>query len=155
MWITPSLVISVGWKLESCWFFFCNDWSQAQLQFPTHLTSPYFVPHASSKALTKLPQQQLWAAQLAAQYRNTGTSTAMTHFPSWPNGRQDSPGLMPYVSPSTSTLDVPGPKYPQISQQQQQLMAITLPHARMKRQSVYEENGVRFWASGGVLPLHE
>ncbi|XP_043809347.1 uncharacterized protein LOC110606018 isoform X2 [Manihot esculenta] len=117
---------------------------QAQLQFPTHLTSPYFVPHASSKALTKLPQQQLWAAQLAAQYRNTGTSTAMTHFPSWPNGRQDSPGLMPYVSPSTSTLDVPGPKYPQISQQQQQLMAITLPHARMKRQSVYEENGVRF-----------
>ncbi|KAF2324691.1 hypothetical protein GH714_016307 [Hevea brasiliensis] len=136
---------------------------QAQLQLPAHLTSPYCIPHASSKALTKQPQhqqqQQLWAAQLAAQYRNTATSTAMTQFPSWLNGRQESPGLMPCIPslPSSSTLEVLGPKYPHISQQQQ-FMAMTLPHARMKRQdhqipSVYEENGVGFRAGGGALPL--
>ncbi|XP_021682680.2 uncharacterized protein LOC110666483 isoform X2 [Hevea brasiliensis] len=125
---------------------------QAKLQLSPHLTSPYCAPHASSKALTKQPQQQLWAAQLAAQYRNTGTSTALTRFPSWQkNGREDSPGLMPCIPPSTSTLEVLGPKYPQTSQQQQQqqFMAITMSHARMKRQdhlipSVCEENRVGF-----------
>ncbi|KAG8654563.1 hypothetical protein MANES_05G147800v8 [Manihot esculenta] len=134
---------------------------QAQLQLIPHLTGPYCVPHASSKALTKQPQQQqqqLWAAQLGVQYGNT--SAAMTQFPSWQNERQESPRLMPYIPPSlpsTSTLEVLGPKYPHITQQQQ-FTAVTLPQARMKRQDhhippVYEETGVGFRAGGGTLPL--
>ncbi|XP_048226976.1 uncharacterized protein LOC8274655 isoform X2 [Ricinus communis] len=134
---------------------------QAQLQLPPHFSSPYCGPHANPKALTKQQQQQqrFWAAQLAAQFRNNGTSSTVTQFPSWQNGRQDSNTLMPFFSSSPSTLEVLGHKYPQVSQQQQQqFMAITLPHARMKRQdhhlsSVYEDSGVGFRAGGGALPL--
>ncbi|XP_037494944.1 uncharacterized protein LOC105635347 isoform X2 [Jatropha curcas] len=135
---------------------------QAQLQLPSHVSSPYCVPHVSPKAMTKQQQQRLWAAQLAAQYRNNGTSTATTQFPGWQSGRQDSPVLLPCI-PSPSTLEVVGPKYPRISQQQQhqqqhQFMAFPLSDARAKRQdhhisSVYEENGVGFRAGGGPLPL--
>lgn len=141
---------------------------QVQLQLPSYLSSPFIGPaHTSSTILTKQhqqQQQQLWAAQLVAQCRPTGHSTAMSQFSNWTNGRQD-PILIPcpqaLISPSSSSLEVLGPKYSTNSQQQhhhQQLMTITssLPSATVKSQDrlplVYEEieGGFR---TGGSLSL--
>ncbi|KAH9759066.1 hypothetical protein KPL71_016887 [Citrus sinensis] len=133
---------------------------QVKLQLPSYLSSPFLGPaHTSSTILTKQhqqQQQQLWPAQLAAQYRPTGHSTAMSQFSNWPNGRQD-PTLIPcpqsLISPAPTSLEVLRPKYSTNSQHQhqhwlqhQQLMTITssLPSSRVKRQDhhlplVYEE----------------
>lgn len=133
---------------------------QVKLQLPSYLSSPFLGPaHTSSTILTKQhqqQQQQLWPAQLAAQCRPTGHSTAMSQFSNWPNGRQD-PTLIPCpqspISPAPTSLEVLRPKYSTNSQHQhqhwlqhQQLMTITssLPSSRVKRQDhhlplVYEE----------------
>ncbi|KAL9449026.1 hypothetical protein AB3S75_011045 [Citrus x aurantiifolia] len=134
---------------------------QVKLQLPSYLSSPFLGPaHTSSTILTKQhqqqQQQQLWPAQLAAQCRPTGHSTAMSQFSNWPNGRQD-PTLIPcpqsLISPAPTSLEVLRPKYSTNSQHQhqhwlqhQQLMTITssLPSSRVKRQDhhlplVYEE----------------
>ncbi|VVA22426.1 PREDICTED: CISIN_1g003719mg [Prunus dulcis] len=150
---------------------------QAQLQLPPYHVNPFCGPQASPTALTKQqPQQQhlqlqqqqqqqqrLWAAQLVAQYRPVGTTAPAVHFPSWQNGRQETmliPCGQAVMSPSPSTVDLVGPKYAPLSQQQQQqLMAVTssFPPGRVKRQdhhlpSVYEESGGGFRA-GSALPL--
>lgn len=133
---------------------------QVKLQLPSYLSSPFLGPaQTSSTILTKQhqqQQQQLWSAQLAAQCRPTGHSTAMSQFSNWPNGRQD-PTLIPcpqsLISPAPTSLEVLRPKYSTNSQHQhqhwpqhQQLMTITssLPSSRVKRQDhhlplVYEE----------------
>ncbi|XP_065847069.1 uncharacterized protein [Euphorbia lathyris] len=141
---------------------------QAQLQLPSHFSSTYCGPQANPKGLTK--QQQLWAAQLT-QYRNTGTSTAIMHFPSWKNGMQDSsPAMIPCIAPSPPTVEVLGPKYPYTTHHQQnqnqhqhhqqhQFVGFSLQHGRIKRQdhhpsSVYEETEVGFRASSSsALPI--
>ncbi|KAM1434390.1 hypothetical protein ACFX13_043199 [Malus domestica] len=144
---------------------------QGQMQVSPYHGNPFCGPQASPTASTKQqPQQQhlqlqqhqqrLWAAHLAAQYRPVGTSAPAVHVPGWQNGRQDmmlipcSQGLM---SPSPSTLELVGPKYAPLSQQQ--LMAVTssFPPGRVKRQehhlpSVYEESGGGFRA-GSAMPL--
>ncbi|XP_031283155.1 uncharacterized protein LOC116141822 [Pistacia vera] len=124
-----------------------------------YLSSPYLgSPH--TPVLTKQQhQQQAWAAQLASHYRPGVTSTAMNQFPSWVNGRQD-PNLIPCPQ-SISSLEVVGPKYGSISQQQHQpqLVAIasSLPPPRVRRldhhlPSVYEEIEGGFRTSG-ALPM--
>ncbi|XP_041018744.1 uncharacterized protein LOC121260790 isoform X4 [Juglans microcarpa x Juglans regia] len=137
-----------------------------QLQVAPYLGSPYRGPNPSPMAWTKQQQQQhqhLWAAQLAAHYRPGGTSTSMTQVSSWQQGRQDLPMLIPFAQtitpPSPSSLEVLGPKYTTVSQQQQHIMAIatSLPPARVKKQdhlisSVYEETGGGCHATG-ALPL--
>ncbi|TXG52065.1 hypothetical protein EZV62_021234 [Acer yangbiense] len=167
---------------------------QVQLQLPPYLSSPFLgPPHTSPTFSTKQQQQhqhqhqhqqhqqqhqqqqqqqhqhhhqQLWAAHLAAQYRPAGTSTAMNQFPSWVNGRHD-PTLLhcPQSTPSPSALEVFGPKYSPISQQQQlqqqqqqqQPQLVSIPPTRVKRQDhhlplVYEETEGGFW-TGGAFPL--
>jgi hypothetical protein len=105
--------------------------------------------------------QRLWEAQLAAaQYRTSANSTTMTQFPNWQNVRQDSPTQISRAQPTIPTLssqEALGPKYAQISQQQQLMTITTLPHARVRRQdhhlsSVYEETGGGF-RTVGALPL--
>ncbi|XP_034931600.1 uncharacterized protein [Populus alba] len=149
---------------------------QAQIQQPSYLGNLNCGTRASPTGFTKKQQKQnqqqqqlqhqqqqqnrLWAAQLtAAQYRTVGNSTAMTQFPNWQNGRQDSPAQISFaqtIIPPSSSQEAIGPKYAQISQQQ--LMTITtFPHARVRRQdhhlsSVYEETGGGF-RTGGALPL--
>ncbi|KAB1203664.1 hypothetical protein CJ030_MR8G002770 [Morella rubra] len=133
-----------------------------QISVAPYLSNPFEGPHASSTALTK-QQQQLWAAQLAAQFRPAGPSTCMTQVPSWQQGRQDPSMLIPRgqaVMPAPpSSLDGLGPTYSTISQQQQHLMAISssFPHTRVKKQehlppSVYEGARGGFHAHG-ALPL--
>ncbi|KAL5780685.1 hypothetical protein ACOSQ2_011422 [Xanthoceras sorbifolium] len=143
---------------------------QVQLQLPPYVSSPFLgPPHTSPTLSTKQQQQQqqqLWAAHLAAQYRPAGTSTAMNQFPSLVNGRHD-PTLFrcpqSVNGSSPSSLELLGPKYSPISQQQQQqqpqLMtpASSFPPTRVKRQDhhlplVYEEfeGGFR---PGGAFPL--
>ncbi|KAJ6998798.1 hypothetical protein NC653_014836 [Populus alba x Populus x berolinensis] len=147
---------------------------QAQIQQPSYLGNLNCGTRASPTGFTKKQQKQnqqqlqhqqqqqnrLWAAQLAAaQYRTVGNSTAMTQFPNWQNGRQDSPAQISFaqtIIPPSSSQEAIGPKYAQISQQQ--LMTITtFPHARVRRQdhhlsSVYEETGGGF-RTGGAVPL--
>ncbi|KAF5455774.1 hypothetical protein F2P56_025320 [Juglans regia] len=137
-----------------------------QLQVAPYLGNPFRGPNPSPMAWTKQQQQQhqrLWAAQLAAHYRPGGTSTSMTQVSSWQQGRQDLPMLIPFAQtitpPSPSSLEVLGPKYTTVSQQQQHIMAIatSLPPARVKKQdhlisSVYEETGGGCHATG-ALPL--
>ncbi|KAI5590056.1 hypothetical protein POPTR_005G238800v4 [Populus trichocarpa] len=147
---------------------------QAQIQQPSYLGHLYCGTRASPTGFTKQQQKQsqqqqqlqhqqnrLWAAQLAAaQYRTLGNSTAMTQFPNWQNGRQDSPAQISFaqtIIPTSSSQEAIGPKHAQISQQQQLMTITTLPHARVRRQdhhlsSVYEETGGGF-RTGGALPL--
>ncbi|XP_011045100.1 PREDICTED: uncharacterized protein LOC105140104 isoform X2 [Populus euphratica] len=159
---------------------------QAQIQQPSYLGNLYCGTRASPTGFTKQQQKQnqqqqqqkqnqqqqqlqhhqhqqnrLWAAQLAAaQYRTLGNSTAMTQFPNWQNGRQDSPAQKSFaqtIIPTSSSQEAIGPKHAQISQQQQLMTITTLPHARVRRQdhhlsSVYEETGGGF-RTGGALPL--
>lgn len=132
------------------------------LQLPPYLSSPYPGLHhtSSSTLLTKQRhQQQVWVAELAAQYRPGVTCTAMNQFPSWLNGRQD-PNLFPCPQ-SISSFEVVGSKYGSILQQRQpQLVAIASslpPPPRVKRldhhlPSVYEEIESGF-CTGGALPL--
>lgn len=110
----------------------------------------------------QLQQQQRMWAQLAAQYRPAGVSAS--HIQNWQNGRHDPTPPIQYaqaILPTTSSsLEVLGPKYAPISQQQQhQLIAITssLSPARAKRQhnhhpSSFDENGGGF-RSDSALPL--
>ncbi|CAK7346213.1 unnamed protein product [Dovyalis caffra] len=148
---------------------------QAQIQLPPYFGNLYCGARTSPTGFTKQQQKQhqqqhlqlqqhqqnrLWASQLAAaQYRTAGNSTAMTPFPTWQNGRQDSSTQISSaqtIIPTSASQEALGPKYAQISQQQ--LMTIsTLPHARVRRQdhhlsAVYEETGGGFQA-GGALPL--
>ncbi|BBG94825.1 hypothetical protein Prudu_003202 [Prunus dulcis] len=91
---------------------------------------------------------------------NYGTCSSLSKLAKWKAGDYaDSMRPSCYVS-FPSTLDLVGPKYAPLSQQQQQqLMAVTssFPPGRVKRQdhhlpSVYEESGGGFRA-GSALPL--
>ncbi|KAA8528745.1 hypothetical protein F0562_036100 [Nyssa sinensis] len=131
---------------------------QVQVQLPPYLGSPFYGPThlgtTDSAEQQQQQQQQIWATQLAAQYKPGGVTAP--HIPNWQNGRRDSPSLIQYAQailpPSRSSLEVLGPKYTPMSQhQQQQHIAITssFPPARLKRQhhhfpSGYEGNGVGF-----------
>ncbi|KAK9946940.1 hypothetical protein M0R45_012379 [Rubus argutus] len=149
---------------------------QGQLQLPSY-GNPFCGTQANSTALTKQPpqqqhlhqqqqlQQRLWAAQLAAQYRPAGTVAATAPFPSWQNAKQETCTLIQcgqaLLSPSPSTLELVGPKYAPLSQQQQQqLMAVTssFPPGRVKRAdhhlpSLYEETTVGGYRAANALPL--
>ncbi|XP_044511292.1 uncharacterized protein LOC123229502 isoform X2 [Mangifera indica] len=137
--------------------------STSTQQLPPYLSSPYPGLHhtSSSTLLTKQRhQQQVWVAELAAQYRPGVTCTAMNQFPSWLNGRED-PNLIPCLQ-SVSSLEVVGPKYGSIPQQQHQPQLVAIasslpPLPRVKRldrhlPSVYEEMEGGFHTSG-ALPL--
>lgn len=140
---------------------------QVQLQLPQHPNNPFSgPPYTSHSGVAKHQQQQqqqrLWAAHLAAQYRHGGggTSAVLTQFPSWQNGKPESP--CPQTAfPPHSTLDaaIGGPKYNTV---QHPKMTISSsfpfpPTTSVKRSdhylpSVYEESngGIR---PGGALPL--
>ncbi|XP_059459880.1 uncharacterized protein LOC132189248 isoform X3 [Corylus avellana] len=135
---------------------------QQQLQ-QQHQQQQLQQQHQQQQLQQQHQQQCFWAAQVAAQYRPVGTSSSMTQVSSWQQGRQDSPMLIPcaqaIIPPPPSSLEVLGPKYTTVSQQQQHLMAITssFPPTRLKRQdhalpAVYDETGGGFNASG-ALPL--
>ncbi|XP_062164014.1 uncharacterized protein LOC133870807 isoform X2 [Alnus glutinosa] len=138
---------------------------QLQLQLQQHQQQQLQLQQQHQQQQLQQHQQQqcFWAAQLADQYRPVGTSTSMTQVSSWQQGRQDSPMLIPcaqaIIPPPPSSLELLGPKYTTVSQQQQHLMAITstFPPTRLKRQdhalpAVYDETGGGFHASG-ALPL--
>lgn len=140
---------------------------QVQLQLPQYPGNPFCgPPFTSHSGIAKQQQQQqqkrLWAAQVAAQYRPGGTSSVLTQFPSWQNGKPESSTLMPCAQtafPSHSTLESVGPKYNTVPRNQQLKIAIpsSFPPTRVKRadhhlQSVYEESGGAF-CPGGPLPL--
>ncbi|KAA8537523.1 hypothetical protein F0562_027131 [Nyssa sinensis] len=128
---------------------------QGQLQLPPLLGSPFCgLPHLGTTISPRQQQQQIWAAQLATRCKKGGV--AAPHISNWPNGRQESPSMIQYAQailpPSQSSLELLGPKYAPISQQPQQLVAITssLPTARVRRQhhhlpSGYEGNGGGFY----------
>ncbi|XVF63690.1 hypothetical protein PTKIN_Ptkin09bG0107200 [Pterospermum kingtungense] len=136
-----------------------------QIQYPNNpFSGPPYTSH-SGVAKQQQQQQRLWAAHLAAQYRPTGTSTVLTQFPSWQNGKPESSTLMPCAQtafPPHSTLDAAaGLKYNTVPQHPQQHPKMTVsssfPPNRVKRSdhylpSVYEESdgGIR---PGGALPL--
>ncbi|GLU04572.1 hypothetical protein SLE2022_217100 [Rubroshorea leprosula] len=140
---------------------------QGPLQLPPYLSSPFFGPSYTShpdmgKQQVQL-QQRLLAAQFAAHCRGSGTSTALTQFPSWKNGKNVSPapiaGVQTIIPSSPLSLDALGPKYATVPQHQQPLMPISssLPPTKVKRQDhhlplIYEESGAGFRA-GGALPM--
>ncbi|XP_057490067.1 uncharacterized protein LOC130776055 isoform X1 [Actinidia eriantha] len=114
---------------------------QVQIQPPTYLGSPILGPHHLGNSVQQQQQQQqqwIWTAQQAAQYKPVGLPASLV--PQWQNGRQESSSAIQYAQsipqPSYSSLEVLGPKYARISQQQLQLVAVTssLPTARDKRQ---------------------
>lgn len=142
---------------------------QVHIQSPPYIGSQLLgSPHLSSSPLPKQPQQWLWTAQLAAAQQNPAGS----HIPNWQNGRHEYPssavhyaqnlvGSQPILPPSYSSLEVLGPKYAPLSQQQQQqLMYVTspLPIAKSKRHhhrhlpSGYDVNGVGSY-SDAAWPL--
>ncbi|XP_038702655.1 uncharacterized protein LOC119999255 isoform X2 [Tripterygium wilfordii] len=106
--------------------------AQLQLHHP-YLGKPFYGPNKSTTLSTKPQQQQqlqyqqqrFWTAQLASQFSPAGTSTSMAPFPSWHKGRQDSTAMIPCSQPaipsSSSSLELLGPRYSQISQLQQQI----------------------------------
>uniref|UniRef100_A0A5B6ZW64 Uncharacterized protein n=1 Tax=Davidia involucrata TaxID=16924 RepID=A0A5B6ZW64_DAVIN len=124
---------------------------QVQGQLPPYLGSPTCGPtHLGATVAPEQQQQQrqIWATH---QYKAGGV-----HIPNWQNGRKDCPSMIQYAQailpPSRSSLEVLGPMYAPMLQQQQQLIAITtssLPPARLKRQhyrlpSGYQGNGGGF-----------
>ncbi|KAE8656445.1 Detected protein of unknown function [Hibiscus syriacus] len=136
---------------------------QVQLQLPQYPSNPFCAPpYMSHSGVTKQQQQRLWAAHRAAQYK-TGTSTVLTQFPSWQNGKPESSTSMPYTqnaNPPFSSLDAFGPKYNTITQHQLPKIAISssLLPAKAKRSdhhlpSIYEESNGRLRASGMPLQL--
>ncbi|XP_038717488.1 uncharacterized protein LOC120010739 isoform X1 [Tripterygium wilfordii] len=108
--------------------------AQQQLYHP-YLGRPFYGPNTSTTSLTKQQQQlqyqqRFWTAQLASQYRPAKTSTSLTPFPSWQNGRQDYPALIPRSQPAIPlplSFEVLGPMYPKVSQQQQQQILCSQP----------------------------
>ncbi|KAF8410449.1 hypothetical protein HHK36_002978 [Tetracentron sinense] len=114
---------------------------QVQLQLPQYLGSPFYdygPPQLGHTSSGKQQQQhQMWLAQLETQYRSGGIPGS--HFPTWQNGRHDSPLQFPCAQavfpPPPSSLEVLGPKYSP-GLQHQQLFAITssLSSPRGKRQ---------------------
>ncbi|GFY86242.1 hypothetical protein Acr_04g0009800 [Actinidia rufa] len=126
---------------------------KVQIQPPTYMGNPILGPHHLGNSVQQQEQQQwIWTAQQAAQYKPVGLPASLV--PLWQNGRQESSSAIQYAQsipqPSYSSLEVLGPKYAPISQQQLQLVAVTpsLPTARDKRQqhhnlsSGYEGNVV-------------
>ncbi|KAK8551783.1 hypothetical protein V6N13_120216 [Hibiscus sabdariffa] len=131
---------------------------QVQLQLPQYPSNPFCVPpYMSHSGVTK--QQRLWAAP----YKPGGTSTVLTQFPSWQNGKPESSTSMHYTQngiPPFSSLDAVGPKYNTIPQKQLPKMAISssLPPTKGKRSdhhltSIYEESNGRLRAGGTPLQL--
>ncbi|KAK8642360.1 hypothetical protein V6N13_011707 [Hibiscus sabdariffa] len=131
---------------------------QVQLQLPQYSSNPFCVPpYMSHSGVTK--QQRLWAAP----YKPGGTSTVLTQFPSWQNGKPQSSTSMHYTQnaiPPFSSLDAVGPKYNTIPQKQLPKMAISssLPPTKGKRSdhhlpSMYQESNGRLSAGGTPLQL--
>ncbi|XP_057469885.1 uncharacterized protein LOC130758901 isoform X2 [Actinidia eriantha] len=130
---------------------------QVQIQPPAYMGHPLLAPQhlgnsASPKQQHQQQQQWIWTAQQADQYKPVGFPASLV--PKWQNGRQESASAIQYAQsipqPSYSSLELLGPKYAPISQQELQLIAVTssLPTARDKRQhphnlfSGYEGNVV-------------
>lgn len=141
--------------------------AQGQMLLPPYLNNPFYgyTSHQSmAKQQQQLQQQQrLWAAQLAANCRVSGTSAAMTQFPSWKSGKNESTapmnGAHGIFPPPPSSLEALGSKYASITHHQQSLMPISLslPPTKVKRQDHhlpfgYEESGAGF-RSGGAIPM--
>ncbi|GMI91326.1 hypothetical protein like AT1G75730 [Hibiscus trionum] len=135
---------------------------QVQLQLPQYPSNPFCVPPYAG--VTKQQQQQrLLAAHLAIPYKHGGTSTVLTQFPSWQNGKPDSSTSMPRTQnaiPPFSSLDAVGPKYNTIPRHQLPRIAISssLPPTKAKRPdihlpSIYEESNGRLRAGGMPLQL--
>lgn len=128
---------------------------QVQMQPPPYLGSSILgPPYLGNAASPKQQQQQrMWTAQLAAQYKPVGL--AASHTPSWQNGRQDPSLAIHYVQsipppPSHHPLEVLGPRYAPISQQQLIGVTSSLPSSRYKGQ--YQVNGVGSYPDT-ALPL--
>ncbi|KAK8585176.1 hypothetical protein V6N13_139111 [Hibiscus sabdariffa] len=103
---------------------------QAQPQLPQYGSNPFSAPtYMSHSGVTK--QQRIWAAQ----YKHGGTSTVLTQFPSWQNGKPESSTSMPYAQNAI----------PPFSSQDEQKGHRHLP-------SIYIESIGRF-RTGGTLPL--
>ncbi|KAE8057239.1 hypothetical protein FH972_013945 [Carpinus fangiana] len=123
----------------------------------SQLQVPYLQSLAQQQTLMPFSMPQARFSSSAYPDQLSG-APATSH-----QGRQDSPMLIPcaraIIPHPPSSLEVLGPKYTTVSQQQQHLMAITssFPPARLKRQdhalpAVYDETGGGFNASG-ALPL--
>ncbi|THG12122.1 hypothetical protein TEA_027214 [Camellia sinensis var. sinensis] len=128
---------------------------QVQMQPPPYLGSSILgPPYLGNAASPKQQQQQrMWTAQLAAQYKPVGL--AASHTPSWQNGKQDPSLAIHYVQsipphPSHHSLEVLGPRYAPISQQQLIGVTSSLPSSRYKGQ--YQVNGVGSYPDT-ALPL--
>ncbi|KAK8580830.1 hypothetical protein V6N13_143886 [Hibiscus sabdariffa] len=106
---------------------------QVQPQLPQYGSNPFSAsPYMSHSGVTK--QQLLWAAQ----YKHGGTSTVLTQFPSWQNGKPESSTSMPYAQnaiPPFSSQDAASPNYNIVQQHQMLKIAISssLPPTRGKR----------------------
>ncbi|KAI8549502.1 hypothetical protein RHMOL_Rhmol06G0029700 [Rhododendron molle] len=135
---------------------------QVHIQSPPYMGSQLLgSPHLSNTASPKQQQQRwIWTPQLAAAQQNLVGSC----IPNWQHGRHEYPssavhyaqnlaGSQPILPPSYSSLEVLGPKYAPLSQQQQQQQFISvtsspLHTAKSKRQyqhhlpSRYDINGV-------------
>ncbi|KAJ7957863.1 Restriction of telomere capping protein [Quillaja saponaria] len=100
-----------------------------QVQFHPHYGSPLSGPNRSLATSTKQQQQGFWTVQLAAQGMPSDISTVISQYPNWIKRRQEPPALPP---PSATSLEVLGPKFTAISQQQQQLIALasSMPPSR-------------------------
>ncbi|XP_058219194.1 uncharacterized protein LOC131329831 isoform X3 [Rhododendron vialii] len=101
---------------------------QVHIQSPPYMGSQLLgSPHLSNSALPKQQQRWIWTPQVAAAQQNPVGSC----IPNWQHGRHEYPssavhyaqnlaGSQPILPPSYSSLEVLGPKYAPLSQQQQQ-----------------------------------
>lgn len=90
---------------------------QVQIPPPPHVGTPILGPPNLVFSASPKQEQQQWI--WTTQYRPTGV--AATHFPNWHNGRYDPYGIhyaQFILPPSHSSLEVLGPKYSPVSQQQ-------------------------------------
>lgn len=130
------------------------------LQIPQYFSNPFAPAHMVSMMTSaqqpqpKQQQQQIWTAQLAAQFR-PGPQLA-SHITKWQNGRKDLRSSRHMEALNLSSQPCPEElraKYPHISQQQPQLIAFTRGrHQHSQLPSVREDNGNQL-RPDGVLPL--
>uniref|UniRef100_A0A803MV25 Uncharacterized protein n=1 Tax=Chenopodium quinoa TaxID=63459 RepID=A0A803MV25_CHEQI len=138
---------------------------QVHIQVPSYYSNhcgPVPLGTARSTQLSHpKQQQQIWTAQLSAQFRPSPLLSS--HIANWQNSARDPHTMIPmqaHLSASRPSLETMGSKYLHISQQpQQQYLGLSpsLPMSNVKIQnsqlpSIREDKGGRFH-SGGVLPL--
>ncbi|XP_048503363.1 uncharacterized protein LOC104908066 isoform X3 [Beta vulgaris subsp. vulgaris] len=142
---------------------------QVHIQVPPYFSNHCGTAPSSSTRSTHQPhskqQQQIWTAQLAAQFRPGPVLSS--HIANWQNSRRDwgrNPHSMNHMPAQFSapqpSLEMVGSKYLHISQQpQQQLFGLgpSLPTSNAKLQNgqrplICEDKGARFHPDG-VRPL--